>query len=88
MRDQIAAALSGGEASLERVITSGDRIQDRPLTDIGGKALFTREIEEALLAGRLDCAVHSMKDMPAEGPLGLVIAAVPARRIPATPSSA
>jgi hydroxymethylbilane synthase len=82
MRDQIAAALGGGEAVLERVTTSGDRIQDRLLTDIGGKALFTKEIEEALLAGRIDCAVHSMKDMPAEDAPGLVIAAVPVREDP------
>jgi hydroxymethylbilane synthase len=82
VRDQIAAALPGGEAVLERVTTSGDRIQDRLLTDIGGKALFTKEIEEALLAGRIDCAVHSMKDMPAEDAPGLVIAAVPVREDP------
>ena len=78
MRDQIAAALDGGEAVLERVMTSGDRIQDRLLTDIGGKALFTKEIEEALLAGRID----SMKDMPGEDAPGLVIAAVPVREDP------
>jgi len=82
MRDRIAAALDGGEAVLERVMTSGDRIQDRLLTDIGGKALFTKEIEEALLAGRIDCAVHSMKDMPVEDAPGLVIAAVPVREDP------
>jgi hydroxymethylbilane synthase len=82
VRDQIAAALDGGTAALETVTTSGDRIQDRVLTDIGGKALFTREIEEGLLAGRFDCAVHSMKDMPAEDPPGLVIAAVPLREDP------
>jgi hydroxymethylbilane synthase len=64
------------------VTTSGDRIQDRTLTEIGGKALFTKEIEEGLLAGRFHCAVHSMKDMPAEDPPGLVIAAVPPREDP------
>jgi hydroxymethylbilane synthase len=82
VRDQITAALGGGEAVLERVITSGDRIQDRVLTDIGGKALFTKEIEEALMEGRIDCAVHSMKDMPAEDAPGLIIAAVPKREDP------
>lgn len=82
VRDQITAALGVGEAILERVITSGDRIQDRVLTDIGGKALFTKEIEEALLEGRIDCAVHSMKDMPAEDAPGLIIAAVPMREDP------
>src|ERR1700744_138377 len=79
VRAAITAALGGqGEAVLVPVTTSGDRIQNRVLTDIGGKALFTKEIEGGLLAGRFDCAVHSMKDMPAEDPPGLVIAAVPA----------
>jgi hydroxymethylbilane synthase len=83
VRDAITAALDGrGEAVLEVVTTSGDRIQDRVLTEIGGKALFTKEIEEGLLAGRFDCAVHSMKDMPADDPPGLVIAAVPPREDP------
>jgi hydroxymethylbilane synthase len=83
VRAAITAALGGeGEAVLVPVTTSGDRIQNRVLTDIGGKALFTKEIEEGLLAGRFDCAVHSMKDMPAEDPPGLVIAAVPPREDP------
>lgn len=56
--------------------TSGDRIQDRPLADAGGKGLFTKEIEEALLGGHIDLAVHSMKDMPTVLPDGLVIAAI------------
>jgi hydroxymethylbilane synthase len=57
-----------------RVIrTSGDRIQDRPLAEVGGKGLFTKEIEEALLAGDIDLAVHSMKDMPTVLPAGLAI---------------
>jgi hydroxymethylbilane synthase len=55
--------------------TTGDRIQDRPLADAGGKGLFTKEIEEALLAGEVDIAVHSMKDMPTVLPAGLTLAA-------------
>jgi hydroxymethylbilane synthase len=59
-----------------RVIrTSGDRIQDRPLTEIGGKGLFTKEIDEALAAGEIDLAVHSAKDMPTVLPEGLILAA-------------
>jgi hydroxymethylbilane synthase len=54
--------------------TSGDRIQDRPLYESGGKGLFTKELEDALLAGDIDVAVHSMKDMPALVPAGLAIA--------------
>lgn len=53
--------------------TTGDRVQDRPLSEIGGKGLFTKEIEEALLAGDIDIAVHSMKDMPVEQPEGLLL---------------
>lgn len=55
------------------ITTSGDRIQDRPLSEAGGKGLFTKEIEDALLEGAIDCAVHSMKDMPTQLPPGLVI---------------
>ena len=64
------------------VTTSGDRILDRPLAEIGGKGLFTKEIEEALLDGRIDLAVHSMKDVPTWLPAGLEIAAIPARENP------
>ncbi|WP_136618054.1 MULTISPECIES: hydroxymethylbilane synthase [Mesorhizobium] len=57
------------------ISTSGDRIQDRPLSEAGGKGLFTKEIEEALLAGRIDIAVHSSKDMPTQLPDGLELSA-------------
>jgi hydroxymethylbilane synthase len=82
MRDRIALAAPDAEVSLTHISTSGDRIQDRLLTEIGGKGLFTLEIEEALLSGRIDCAVHSLKDVPSENPPGLVIAAIPEREDP------
>jgi hydroxymethylbilane synthase len=62
-----------------QVTTTGDRIQDRPLSEIGGKGLFVKEIEEALLDGRADLAVHSLKDVPPELPEGLVIGCYPQR---------
>jgi hydroxymethylbilane synthase len=61
--------------------TKGDRILDVPLAMVGGKGLFVKEIEEALLDGRIDLAVHSMKDMPAEIPDGLCIGAIPQREV-------
>ncbi len=64
------------------VVTSGDRIQDRPLSEVGGKGLFVKEIEEAMLEGRADFAVHSIKDVPSALPEGLVIACVPPREDP------
>jgi hydroxymethylbilane synthase len=68
--------LAPGDVEIVTITTTGDRIRDRPLAEIGGKALFTKEIEEALLGGEIDLAVHSMKDMPAGAPAGLVIAAL------------
>jgi len=61
--------------AIEVITTSGDRIQDRPLSEAGGKGLFTKEIEEALLDGRIDIAVHSSKDMPTVLPDGLHLSA-------------
>jgi hydroxymethylbilane synthase len=75
-RDLLMAAhgLSQDDFKIEVISTSGDRIQDRPLSEVGGKGLFTREIEEALLDGRVDFAVHSTKDMPTVLPQGLELA--------------
>ena len=67
---------------LEVIRTSGDRIQDRPLAEVGGKGLFTKEIEEALAAGAIDLAVHSSKDMPTVLPAGLVLSAFLEREDP------
>ena len=81
MQRAIAAAMNLPieEVVLVEIVTTGDQIQDRRLMEVGGKALFTKEIEEALLDGRVDIAVHSMKDVPAEQPPGLTIAAIPER---------
>ncbi len=68
-----AHGLSDEDIELVIIKTTGDMVRDRPLADIGGKGLFTKEIEEALLDGRVDLAVHSMKDVPAELPAGLAI---------------
>jgi len=72
------------DLSVELVIikTQGDKILDVPLAQVGGKGLFVKEIEEALLDRRVDLAVHSMKDMPAEIPPGLTIGAIPLRENP------
>ncbi len=74
-RDRLARAFGLDQACFAIVVikVTGDQVQDRALRDIGGKGLFTREIEEALLAGQIDIAVHSMKDMPVDQPSGLVI---------------
>ena len=91
MHRRIAAALGADPsdpaqveafAPLIVITTTGDRIQDRRLLEIGGKGLFTKEIEEALLDGSIDCAIHSMKDVPAVLPDGLCISAIPEREDP------
>jgi hydroxymethylbilane synthase len=64
------------------IVTSGDRIQDRTLIEAGGKGLFTKELDEALLDGRIDLAVHSLKDLPTRLPDGIVLACVPEREDP------
>ncbi len=77
VRARLAIAAGQDEQAVELVIirTTGDAIQDRPLAEQGGKGLFTKEIEEALLDGRIDVAVHSAKDMPTILPQGLLLAA-------------
>ena len=82
--EEVAAALRARSIPVEIVVikTSGDRHAQVALADFGGKALFVKEIEEALLAGQVDVGVHSLKDMPAELPRGLVLAAFPSREDP------
>ena len=79
----VARALGELEPGLQieelHVVTSGDRFQDQPLQDLGGKGLFGKEIEQALLDGRADFAVHSMKDVPAELEAGLTLGCIPTR---------
>ena len=70
------------EVVLKHIITTGDKILDVPLARIGGKGLFTKELEKELLAGEIDLAVHSLKDMPTELPPGLTIGAITQRTEP------
>ena len=84
VRARLAGAMGIEEERIELVVirTTGDIIQDRTLAEEGGKGLFTKEIEEALLAGRVDLAVHSAKDMPTVLPGGLILAACLEREDP------
>ena len=72
----------GLESRIEIIKTTGDRVTSVPLSSVGGKGLFTKEIEEALLAREVDLAVHSLKDLPTELPEGLQITAIPEREDP------
>ena len=83
VRAALAQRFPGADFELAIIKTEGDKILDVPLAKVGGKGLFVKEIEEALLHGRADLAVHSMKDMPSEIPAALAIGAVPEREIPA-----
>ena len=67
------------EVTLKKIVTTGDKILDVPLAKIGGKGLFTKELENAMLSGEIDLAVHSLKDMPTELPEGLMLAAITTR---------
>ena len=75
VESEIRRLAPGREVSIEVIRTKGDRILDSPLSAIGDRGLFTREIEEALLGERIDCAVHSLKDLPTELPPGLALGA-------------
>ena len=72
----------GEECRIEIIKTTGDKITDVALSQVGTKGLFTKEIEEALLGGAIDIAVHSLKDMPTDIPAGLTLAAIPEREDP------
>ncbi len=82
IKGRIEQAFEKIEVEIITIKTKGDRITDRPLAMVGGKGLFVKEIESALLENRIDLAVHSMKDMPGELPPGLTIGAVPERESP------
>src|SRR5512138_1158550 len=77
---QVLQTLHPGLVCEEKIITTqGDKILDKPLPEIGGKGLFTQELETELLSGAVHCAVHSLKDLPVENPVGLTIGCIPAR---------
>ena len=80
--ERLRSRFSGLQIQYVIVQTQGDRILDVPLAQVGGKGLFVKEIEDALLEGRVDVAVHSMKDLPVELPEGLQLAAIPEREDP------
>lgn len=78
----LLARLIGDTPSIESFVTSGDRIADRRLQEAGGKGLFTKELDEALLDKRIDAAIHSLKDLPTKMPDGIALAALPSREDP------
>jgi len=80
--DRLRAVMPGLTVDIEIVSTKGDVMIDKPLAEIGGKGLFTLELEEGLRAGTLDLAVHSLKDLPTDDPEGLVVGAIPERATP------
>lgn len=82
VKSRIETAFPDTDAHIVKIKTTGDRIVDRPLAQVGGKGLFVKEIEKALFDKEIDIAVHSMKDMPGELPDGLFIGAVPVRENP------
>jgi hydroxymethylbilane synthase len=80
--ERLRALTPGIEVEIHDMTTTGDTVLDRPISEVGTKGLFTKELDEALLAGAIDVAVHSMKDLPAEIPQGITIGAVPERASP------
>ncbi|RWX44155.1 hydroxymethylbilane synthase [Candidatus Electrothrix aarhusensis] len=82
VKKQIEQQYPDTTVELVKILTRGDKILDVPLAKVGGKGLFVKEIEDALLDGRVDLAVHSMKDVPAEVPESLQVAIIPKREIP------
>ena len=82
VKDQLIQAHPHLKVTLIKIRTSGDRIQDAPLAKIGGKGLFVKEIEEALIQKRIDLAVHSIKDVPTEFPQGLHLSVITKREDP------
>ena len=80
--DALRAAHSGLDIEIKIIKSTGDAVTDKPLASIGGEGLFTKELEAAMLEGRVDMAVHSLKDLPVDQPEGLVLACVPARQAP------
>ncbi|MBM9616276.1 hydroxymethylbilane synthase [Desulfobulbus rhabdoformis] len=82
VKNQIENAHPQTQVELVKITTKGDKILDVPLAKVGGKGLFVKEIEDALLTGEVDLAVHSMKDVPTELPQGLHIGIIPARETP------
>lgn len=85
VKDSLEAVHPGLAVELNIIKTKGDIILDVPLAKVGGKGLFVKEIEEALLSGAADIAVHSMKDVPMELPEGLILGIVPEPRGPHGP---
>ncbi|PID72518.1 MAG: hydroxymethylbilane synthase [Desulfobulbus propionicus] len=81
VKEQIEKQYPGTTVELVRITTKGDKILDVPLAKVGGKGLFVKEIEDALLANEVDIAVHSMKDVPTQLPEGLHVAIVPVREV-------
>jgi hydroxymethylbilane synthase len=82
VRDALAAANPDRTFEIVPIVTTGDRIQDRRLQDAGGKGLFTKELDEAMLDGRIHLAVHSMKDLPTLLPSDIILGCTPAREDP------